>query len=512
MSHYGVGIASEVSTQLGLTKQFEFISSLQATIQYQQSDKSPEEIGRDLGVTYILSGMYQTAGSNMQVLVELMDAEGKVVWSIPYKTRYTDIFEVQQNIATRVKKKFAIKEVSETAINAPNLEAYAHLIKGLEIVLKSNRPEDRMKAIDEYQQAIALDSGFIEPWWGIIEEYCYYYWNRGPTEDITLEMIQPYMEYVEQKFPDSWEKKAVKATYEYWALGHYQKALDIFLEVIHEAPQDGGIRSMAAAIYRRQLNLPEALKHLSVALKQNPAAVIYWNELVALSQISGDYDRAIQAAETIYRLNASLSGNLYRLRQWTGTLDELPQQVKQARRYRYTFLADKYLQDRDLDGLLRFADAPDTAFHEERRIYYKVIGNYLLKRDDKARKLGAQYLALKGALPSRKADVLAIMGNETEFRKNFEQPGWNLEEDLSLQWNMEAEKLSFQALSGKYEEAAKALKEINRNFPQVGDYGWLNLPIFDRIKKEYPPFVTALEDLAMPPRLADSVVTHLNRR
>jgi TolB-like protein len=505
MSHYGVGIASEVSTQLGLTKRFDFISSLQATIQYQQSDKSPAEIGEDLGVTHILTGMYQTAGNNMQVLVELIDAEGKVIWSIPYKTRYTDIFEVQQTIAAQVKDKFAISDAPETAIKAPDLEAYAHYIKGVEIAIKSNLPESRMMAIAEYQQAIALDSGFIEPWWGIIEEYCYYYWNRGPTEKITLEMIQPYMEYVEERFPNSWKKKAVKATYEYWALAHYQKALDIFLEVIQEAPQDGGVRSMASAIYRRQLNLPEAMKHLSVSLKQSPAGVIYWNELVALSQINGDYDQAIQAAATIYRLNESLSGNLYRLRQWTGTLDKLPRPVQQARRH--IFQADKFLQDRDLGGLLHFVEAPDTAFREELRTYYKVVANYLLKHDVKAKKLGAYYLALKGAPTFRKGDVLAILGKQEEFIKNYERPGWNLEEDLSSQWNIKTENLTFLILSGKYEEATRTLTQINEQFPQVGDYGWLNLPIYNRIKQEYPPFSKALQELKLPPRLNPQVLS-----
>lgn len=502
MNHYGLGIASEVSTQLGLTKQFDFISSLQATIQYQQSEESPSEIGRALGVTHILTGMYQTAGNNMQVLVELVDVSGKVIWTIPYRTRYTDIFEVQQKIATQVKQKFAIKESTETVIHAPNLEAYAHMIKGVEIVLKSNRPEDRMKAIVEYQQAIALDSGFIEPWWGIIDEYCYYYWNRNSDEQITLDMIQPYMDYVDQHFPVNWKKKAVQATYEYWALAHYQKALDIFLEVIEEAPEDGGVRSMAAAIYRRQLKLPEALSQLSVSLKKSPAAVIYWNELVALTQISGDYEGAIQAAATIYRLNEALSGNLYRLRLWTGTLDELPEPVKRFRPA--VFKADKLLQDRDYEGLLRFVEAPDTTFRKELRLYYRVVSNYLLKRDSQVKKFAAQYLALNDANLGRKADVLAILGKELEFRKTFVLIGRNLEEDRSLQWNINAEILSFLALSGKYEDAVQALREINTDFPQVGDYAWLNLPIYDRIKKEYPEFASAIQKIKMPPRLANS--------
>ncbi|MBL7851991.1 MAG: hypothetical protein JNN04_13905 [Cyclobacteriaceae bacterium] len=509
MSHYGVGIASEVSTQLGLTRRFDFISSLQATIQYQQSEKSPKEIGKELGVTHILTGMYQTAGDNMQVTVELMDASGKVIWNIPYQTRYTDIFEVQRNIAARVKDKFDIQGTEEIILKEPNLQAYAHFIKGVEMVLKSNRPEDRMKSVAEYQQAIALDSGFIEPWWGIIEEYCYYYWNRGPTSDLTLEMIEPYMTYVKDNFPDSWKKKAVMATYEYWALAHYQKALDLFLEVIEEAPQDGGVRSMVAAIYRRQLKLEESYKQLSVSLKQSPTGVIFWVELVALAQLNGDYETALQAASTIYSLNESLSGNLYRLRQWTATLDELPESLK--KKHRRAYMADRLLEKRNWPEFMAFieSETADTLYDSPQRLYYQTIGNYLLKRDDRVKKLGKLYLESNDSNFNRQLDVLAILGREQEFRSLLEQPGRNLEEDLYLQWSVESDILSFLILSGNYAEATLALKAISKEFPQVGDYGWLNLPIYDRIKSEHPAFNEVLAQMKKPPRIVNPITAGL---
>ncbi len=506
MNHYGVGIASEVSTQLGLTKQFDFISSLQATIQYQQSDKSPETIGQELGVTHILTGMYQTAGDNIQVLVELVDVSGKVIWSIPYKTRYNDIFDVQASIAKRVMDKFAVKNVGETPIGTPNLEAYAHYMKGLDLALKSNRPDDRMKAIAEYQQAIALDSSFIEPWWGIVEEYCYYYFNRGEDVKLTLEMIQPYMDYVKDNFPDNWKKKSVMGTYEYWALGHYQKGLDLFLEAIQEAPQEAGNQSMVAAIYRRQLKLDKALDHISVSLKQNPSGVIYWNELVALTTLNGDYDNALKAASMMYSLNESLDGNLYRFRLWGGSLDQLPEGVK--KRNRFEFSCDMLLQKRDFKGLFSFLELnrPDSVVTTQMWFYYGVVGNYLLKRDDQVRKLGAEYLKLEDGNSEHRFIVLAILGREQDHKTLLGIRKRNLDEDLTEQWYMESGLIEYSILSGNYPEAVERLKQINAHFPQVGNYGWLNLPIYDRIKKEHPAFVEAVSQLKLPPRIMDSKI------
>lgn len=508
MSHYGVGIASEVSTKLGLTKQFDFISSLQATIQYQQSDKSPSEIGQELGVTHILTGMYQAAGESIQVMVELIDADGKVIWTLSYKTRYKDIFELQANIAGRVMDKFSVHDTSTDVPYTPDLEAYAHTIKALEIVLKSNRPEDRMKAVPEYQEAIALDSGFIEPWWGIIEEYCYYYWNRGPQSDLTLEMIQPYLDYVKTHFPDNWKKKAVMGTYEYWALSHYQKGLDLFLEVLEEAPQDVGVHSMVAAIYRRQLKLGDALPHLAVSLKQSPGAVVYWVELTALTQMNGDYESALKASETAYTLNANITGNLYRLRKWTGTLDLLPAAVKQN--HRGVFEADRMLQQRDIDGLLTFvATASDSVLLESTRLYYQVVGNYLLRRDEKVRALGTRYLKLEDNSFERRSTVMAMLKRRTEFDTLLQQEGKNPDEDLSLRWGQNTDLLVYNMLSGDYEKATQLLKQINQEYPQVGDYIWLDLPLCDRIKQDYPAFSEALRQLRLPPRIMDTKLIKL---
>src|SRR6185436_1565715 len=113
-------------------------------------------------------------------------------------------------------------------------------------------------------------------------------------------------------------------------------------------------QSMIAAIYRRQLKLPEAIDHLSVSLKGNPTAVIYWVELLALCGVNGDYETALRAAQTVYTLNSNLTGNLYRLRQVTGTLEKLPDSLKASRMWRYQ--PDLLLQQRDIGGLFHMMD------------------------------------------------------------------------------------------------------------------------------------------------------------
>ena len=58
-------------------------------------------------------------------------------------------------------------------------------------------------------------------------------------------------------------------------------------------------------------------------------------------------------------------------------------------------------------------------------------------------------------------------------------------------------------ISDKIPEAAtEKLLELNLNYPQYGDYASLyNLPEFDKIKKEHPPFLEALNNLKLPMKL-----------
>ena len=57
-------------------------------------------------------------------------------------------------------------------------------------------------------------------------------------------------------------------------------------------------------------------------------------------------------------------------------------------------------------------------------------------------------------------------------------------------------------MARNYKAATELLKSINKDYPNFGDYAFLyNSARFDRIKKEYPPFQQALNELKMPMKL-----------
>jgi len=78
-----------------------------------------------------------------------------------------------------------------------------------------------------------------------------------------------------------------------------------------------------------------------------------------------------------------------------------------------------------------------------------------------------------------------------------------LDEDLTRQWLLKLYELTFMTINGNYEAAGEQLQTMNREYPQMGNYAWLNLPIYDRIKEEYPPFIDIINNLRLPPKLTE---------
>lgn len=191
------------------------------------------------------------------------------------------------------------------------------------------------------------------------------------------------------------------------------------------------------------------------------------------------------------------------------SLEELPEPIKKI--YGNNYESDLLLQQRDYQTLNKFLDsvAPDSSFGMPSKNYYKAITHFLSHHDDSARLYAKRFVNAdqeKTALFSRYFRSLEMNSilrrqNEADDLINLNFSRQNLEEDLQTQWVIKFQRMHSCVLSLEYEKATKMLKEINRDYPQVGDYHWLNLAIYDRIKKEHPPFLETINQIKYPPKI-----------
>jgi TolB-like protein len=96
------GIAEDIITALTRLSWL-FVIARNSTFVYRGRSVDVREVGRDLGVRYVLEGSVRAAGKHVRVTAQLIDAEsGRHIWAEKYDRELADIFAVQDDITRRV--------------------------------------------------------------------------------------------------------------------------------------------------------------------------------------------------------------------------------------------------------------------------------------------------------------------------------------------------------------------------------------------------------------------------
>jgi adenylate cyclase len=96
------GVTEEIITALSRVRWF-FVIARGSAFAYKSKDINPDEIVRDLGVRYILTGSVRRAGDRVRVSAQLIDGnDHSNVWARSYDRALSDIFSVQDEITQTI--------------------------------------------------------------------------------------------------------------------------------------------------------------------------------------------------------------------------------------------------------------------------------------------------------------------------------------------------------------------------------------------------------------------------
>jgi serine/threonine-protein kinase len=171
------------------------VTASNSSAEYKRTTKSPQQIAHDLGVDYLLVGKVRwekspDGTSRVQVSPELIQASsGAARWQQPFDATITDVFQVQADIAGKVAQALdvALGTTERQALTrkpTADLGAYDAFLKGEEISdrLRADEASRLRDAITYYEQAVALDSGFVGAWAQLSRAHSLLYY-RGSTSD-----------------------------------------------------------------------------------------------------------------------------------------------------------------------------------------------------------------------------------------------------------------------------------------------------------------------------------------
>jgi TolB-like protein len=184
--YFADGIVEDITTALSRMRWL-FVIARNSSFTYKGRAVDVKQVGRELGVRYVLEGSVRRAADRVRLTGQLIDAAtGAHLWADRFDGGLEDIFELQDEITASVVSAMMPKleqaEI-ERAKRKPteSLDSYDYLLRGMASVYKWTS-KDISEAVDLFYQAIERDPDFSMPH-GMVA-WCYLWRNaNGWTTD-----------------------------------------------------------------------------------------------------------------------------------------------------------------------------------------------------------------------------------------------------------------------------------------------------------------------------------------
>ena len=274
-AYFAAGIADEITARLAGVQGLSIIGR-QGAVEYTASTKTPQEIGDELGVDYLLTSTvsWEESGdgtSRVRVVPQLVrTADGSTVWGDVYDEDLTGVFEVQAGIASQVVEALgvALLEPTRQALAAEptsNLDAYDYYLRGNEYYRRPVSETTLRLAADLYTNALALDPEFAEAWARLSIVHSLTYWYYFDRTQERLDAALTTAERALRVAPDLPEAHLAMAEFHYRGELDYDAALRELEIVRPSRPDDSDFLIEVGAVERRRGNWPEAARLLGRA-------------------------------------------------------------------------------------------------------------------------------------------------------------------------------------------------------------------------------------------------------
>ena len=164
LEFFSDGIAEDMITELSRTRWL-IVIARNSSFTYKGHPSAGKWMARELGVRYVLEGSVRRSGERLRISARLADAEaGNQIWAERYDRKLTDVFAVQDEIATTttiaVHRALTDVELRRSLWRSvENLSAWEAYQRGLWHMSKSNLP-DHDRAVALFNLAIELDASF----------------------------------------------------------------------------------------------------------------------------------------------------------------------------------------------------------------------------------------------------------------------------------------------------------------------------------------------------------------
>jgi serine/threonine-protein kinase len=301
--YFSDGLTDELISSLGMLPGLRVVSRTSA-FSFKGSTRTIREIGEALDVSVILEGSVRRSGVRVRVTTQLTDVrQGMSLWSSRFDREVSDVFELQDELATAVvsalREKLAPNlHLSDLQARTPmQTEAYEDYLKGR---YHWNRKtiEDVQLAGRYFERAMKLDPGSAAAHAGVADFYCL----QG-----TLGMMPPHEAWpiarssalqaiaLDPDLPDGHLALASVLQFYDW---DWEGARRELVKGIELRPQRGESYYLYLAYLMTQGLLEEALEQARIGLSYDPLSTPLLAAEALLRAYIGDHDDSILLAQS----------------------------------------------------------------------------------------------------------------------------------------------------------------------------------------------------------------------
>src|SRR5947209_4370944 len=161
--YFADGITEDLTTDVARI-QGSVVIARNTAFTYKGKPIDAKQIGRELGVRYVLEGSVQRSGHQVRINIQLVDAEtGAHLWAERFDRDISDLFAVQNEITARIARSLEGQlAIAEARRPTDNPDALDYMLHGRAVLTRPISRETNDEAVKLVETAFALDTKAVD--------------------------------------------------------------------------------------------------------------------------------------------------------------------------------------------------------------------------------------------------------------------------------------------------------------------------------------------------------------
>jgi len=345
--YFSDGLTEDIIAALSRVPKL-FVIARNSTFTYKGKPVKVQQVGKELGVKYVLEGSVKKSSDKVRITAQLVDTiNGHHLWAKQYERNLEDIFAIQDEITKEIITAMQVKltegdQARTTAKGTENLEVYLLILRANSYNNNNPNIENNAMARKLAQKAIALDPKYAVAYQVLARTHLYDFWTNlnKPQEQTIAEAIRLLEDaiYLDSSYAEAYSMLAWACTQK----GENEKAVKLANKAVSLNPNsaeahyrlgkvltftnklEGSILEYRYAIrlnpippgnylwslglsYAATQQYDEAIKWCEKAIQQEPDNLMARVMITAIYSRAGQDDKARVEAQEVLRINPSFS-------------------------------------------------------------------------------------------------------------------------------------------------------------------------------------------------------------